>query len=135
MFVFFFSSRRRHTRWPRDWSSDVCSSDLLVSWAGALSILVFGPFFELFLSPLDAAITAARLPNILWFLILTFCFWRALFILAQTKEAQPLALPFGGEPNPRDYARMIADAGLLLLVAPVGLSWMWNGSSGVPRAL
>src|SRR5690625_7438651 len=29
MFVaFFFSSRRRHTRWPRDWSSDVCSSDL-----------------------------------------------------------------------------------------------------------
>src|SRR5690625_7115201 len=28
-FLFFFSSRRRHTRWPRDWSSDVCSSDLL----------------------------------------------------------------------------------------------------------
>src|SRR5439155_5302984 len=25
---YFFSSRRRHTRWPRDWSSDVCSSDL-----------------------------------------------------------------------------------------------------------
>src|SRR5437870_10939397 len=25
---FFFSSRRRHTRWPRDWISDVCSSDL-----------------------------------------------------------------------------------------------------------
>src|SRR5690625_2810224 len=24
----FFSSRRRHTTWPRDWSSDVCSSDL-----------------------------------------------------------------------------------------------------------
>src|SRR5207253_5806951 len=29
-FFFFFSSRRRHTRWPRDWSSDVCSSDLLL---------------------------------------------------------------------------------------------------------
>src|SRR5690625_1814092 len=26
--LFFVSSRRRHTRWPRDWSSDVCSSDL-----------------------------------------------------------------------------------------------------------
>src|SRR6266487_2357006 len=26
---FFFSSRRRHTRWTGDWSSDVCSSDLL----------------------------------------------------------------------------------------------------------
>src|SRR5690606_41076846 len=32
---FFFSSRRRHTRFSRDWSSDVCSSDLPgtpVSW-------------------------------------------------------------------------------------------------------
>src|SRR2546429_3807369 len=30
MFVFFFfSSRRRHTRCSRDWSSDVCSSDLI----------------------------------------------------------------------------------------------------------
>src|SRR2546430_17454974 len=29
MFFFFFSSRRRHTRFDCDWSSDVCSSDLL----------------------------------------------------------------------------------------------------------
>src|SRR6266481_8515361 len=28
MLFFFFSSRRRHTRWNCDWSSDVCSSDL-----------------------------------------------------------------------------------------------------------
>src|SRR6266481_7085804 len=28
MVCFFFSSRRRHTRWNCDWSSDVCSSDL-----------------------------------------------------------------------------------------------------------
>src|SRR5216684_8304650 len=32
---FFFSSRRRHTRCSRDWSSDVCSSDL-THWLGAL---------------------------------------------------------------------------------------------------
>src|SRR5690625_7528860 len=30
-YYFFFSSRRRHTRWPRDWSSDVCSSDLTMT--------------------------------------------------------------------------------------------------------
>src|SRR2546430_3287762 len=30
-FVFFFSSRRRHTRFDCDWSSDVCSSDLIGS--------------------------------------------------------------------------------------------------------
>src|SRR5690606_40969066 len=29
--LFFFSSRRRHTRFSRDWSSDVCSSDLVVT--------------------------------------------------------------------------------------------------------
>src|SRR5690625_6430024 len=33
VFLFFFSSRRRHTRWPRDWSSDVCSSDLSIDFA------------------------------------------------------------------------------------------------------
>src|SRR5256885_8131401 len=31
MLFFFFSSRRRHTRLQGDWSSDVCSSDLLVT--------------------------------------------------------------------------------------------------------
>src|SRR3712207_7818768 len=37
--IFFFSSRRRHTRYWRDWSSDVCSSDL--------TIVVGGPDREL----------------------------------------------------------------------------------------
>src|SRR5699024_12231260 len=31
VFFFFFSSRRRHTRSKRDWSSDVCSSDLYLA--------------------------------------------------------------------------------------------------------
>src|SRR2546430_16774988 len=46
--TFFFSSRRRHTRFDCDWSSDVCSSDLMAlgelersapSWSGHASIL------------------------------------------------------------------------------------------------
>src|SRR5437870_9062188 len=47
LYPFFFSSRRRHTRWPRDWSSDVCSSDLIkqrvpvVRWQ-----LLFPDFYE-----------------------------------------------------------------------------------------
>src|SRR2546427_353049 len=32
LFSFFFSSRRRHTRFDCDWSSDVCSSDLKLGW-------------------------------------------------------------------------------------------------------
>src|SRR5207253_8169614 len=40
-FIFFFSSRRRHTRWPRDWSSDVCSSDLK-AWTNKIPLEAFG---------------------------------------------------------------------------------------------
>src|SRR5699024_7510386 len=38
--VLFFSSRRRHTRSKRDWSSDVCSSDLLARAREALDALI-----------------------------------------------------------------------------------------------
>src|SRR5205085_4917110 len=46
-FSFFFSSRRRHTRFDCDWSSDVCSSDLdlglgLVDWLRDENGQVFG---------------------------------------------------------------------------------------------
>src|SRR2546429_5599922 len=37
--VFFFSSRRRHTRCSRDWSSDVCSSDLSPAAKGLIDVL------------------------------------------------------------------------------------------------
>src|SRR2546427_1725942 len=37
-FFFFFSSRRRHTRFDCDWSSDVCSSDLLAYRRGSTAL-------------------------------------------------------------------------------------------------
>src|SRR5882724_63452 len=43
MFFFFFSSRRRHTRCLSDWSSDVCSSDLIIRVAKPKTI-VFSTF-------------------------------------------------------------------------------------------
>src|SRR5690606_39354007 len=50
--VFFFSSRRRHTRFSRDWSSDVCSSDLMLRHNGAGEMLVFSAAdFELLSEP------------------------------------------------------------------------------------
>src|SRR5690606_39911654 len=39
--LFFFSSRRRHTRFSRDWSSDVCSSDLTVSGLVTLPLAAY----------------------------------------------------------------------------------------------
>src|SRR6266699_6291389 len=44
MVFFFFSSRRRHTRCGRDWSSDVCSSDLEVLRPGDIALDTVGPF-------------------------------------------------------------------------------------------
>src|SRR6266581_2276536 len=49
-FCFFFSSRRRHTRWTGDWSSDVCSSDLGVLYAWnpiVYELLLIGHWFLL----------------------------------------------------------------------------------------
>src|SRR5256885_3627975 len=51
--VFFFSSRRRHTRLQGDWSSDVCSSDLLFKdRAESFFALTQGVFGLLFFLPL-----------------------------------------------------------------------------------
>src|SRR2546426_4151688 len=36
--IFFFSSRRRHTRLQGDWSSDVCSSDLVAAGANPMAV-------------------------------------------------------------------------------------------------
>src|SRR5207253_8143322 len=43
---FVFSSRRRHTRWPRDWSSDVCSSDLWAWYSARATIRLAQPMFS-----------------------------------------------------------------------------------------
>src|SRR3712207_9488676 len=57
--MFFFSSRRRHTRYWRDWSSDVCSSDLWVLYRSTAEALKHEKF--LFLSCAGPYATADRL--------------------------------------------------------------------------
>ena len=104
----------------------------LPTWIGALSILLLSPLFELFLPQPDAAIVAARLPNLLWFGLIAYAVWYGSYLLGRRSEAQPLALPFGGEPSPRDYGRMIADAALLLTLATAGIMWRLHETSEVP---
>src|SRR5690625_5631305 len=58
--ILFFTSRRRHTRWPRDWSSDVCSSDLDVDESAGAGLiegvaLVVGGQIEVVQAGLGAA--------------------------------------------------------------------------------
>ncbi len=48
--------------------------------------------------------------------------WYAVYYLARTPRAQPVAFAFGGEARPTDYARAMADGGLLALIASLGLA-------------
>src|SRR5207245_5875995 len=52
--LFFFSSRRRHTRCYRDWSSDVCSSDLQVGEVAMLDLPDVTPVADVVPFPIKA---------------------------------------------------------------------------------
>lgn len=93
----------------------------LTSIIGGIFITIFAPLFEFFSSPIEAQILASRLPNFLYFFGMLWGVWYGTYVLARRDEAQPLPLPFGGEPNPRDYGRMIADVAFFFMLAAVGI--------------
>jgi 4-amino-4-deoxy-L-arabinose transferase-like glycosyltransferase len=84
-------------------------------WLGALSIRLLP-----FLSPE----LAVRIPFALLLALTLVCTWYATYHLARQASAQPVAFAFGGEADPIDYARAMADAALLALVACLGLAQM-----------
>jgi hypothetical protein len=88
-------------------------SPLLPHWIGALSVWLLGPLLG---GPL-----AARLPFALLLVATLALLWYAAYHLARTEAAQPVAFAFGGEANPVDYARAMADAALLAFMATLGL--------------
>lgn len=65
---------------------------------------------------------AARVPFIVLLALTLAGTWYAVYYLARTPRAQPVPFAFGGEAHPTDYARAIADGGLLALVACLGLA-------------
>ncbi|MFM9879313.1 MAG: hypothetical protein ACKVOO_02735 [Burkholderiaceae bacterium] len=90
------------------------SPALLPYWLGAWAIALG----EGFLRP-DVAV---QLP-FMGLLALTLCTtWYAVYQLARSPQAQPVAFAFGGEANPIDYARAVADGGMLALLACLGLA-------------
>ena len=86
---------------------------LLPHWLGAAFIAVLSPFID---APLAARLAFALLLALV--LVLT---WYATYHLALTDAAQPLPFAFGGEADPVDYARAIADGAVLALMATLGL--------------
>jgi hypothetical protein len=64
---------------------------------------------------------AARIPFALLLALALALTWYAAYHLARSESAQPLPFAFGGEAEPVDYARAIADGALLALIASLGL--------------
>ena len=82
-------------------------------WLGALAIKGL-PF-------LDPAF-AVRIPFGLLLALTLLATWYSVYYLARSPQAQPVAFAFGGEASPVDYARTMADAGVLALIACLGLA-------------
>lgn len=87
---------------------------LLPYWLGAWAIQGLGPWW--------GAELAARLPFMAMLGLTLLATWHGVYGLASSPKAQPVAFAFGGEAQPADYARAMADAGLLALLACLGLA-------------
>ena len=92
-------------------SSDVAA--LLPYWLGALALKATAGWL--------APDVAVRLPFALMLAGTLAATWYATYNLTRLPGAQPVALAFGGEAQPRDYARALADGSLLALMVEVQL--------------
>lgn len=87
---------------------------LLPYWLGA---------WMLQLAPHSAlALWLIRLPFALLLALAMAGTWYGTYYLAKSPQAQPVAFAFGGQARPNDYARTVADGGLLALIACLGLA-------------
>lgn len=94
------------------WAPEVDA--LLPYWLGAWAIQLAPAWM--------APDFAARIPFVLLLTLTLFATWYGTFYLARSPQAQPVAFAFGGEASPPDYARAIADGGLLAFIACLGLA-------------
>ncbi|MFD2366948.1 ArnT family glycosyltransferase [Pseudoduganella sp. GCM10020061] len=85
----------------------------LAFWLGAVFIKLFGWALG------DQL--AARLSTIAIFVLGTLSVWYTAFHLGRRPEAQPLRLAFGGQPEPDDYGRTLADTAVLIYLGCLGL--------------
>jgi len=87
---------------------------LLPYWLGAWAIQVTPPWL--------AADFAVRIPFGMLLTLALLSTWYGTYYLARNHKAQPVAFAFGGEALPTDYARAIADGGVLAFIACLGLA-------------
>lgn len=99
--------------WPHIVGLKMSAEGPLTYWIGALCIKLFG-------GPLGDVL-AARVAIIGFFLLGSLSVWYATYLLGRRTEAQPLILAFGGQPEPRDFGRTLADGAFLIYLGSLGL--------------
>lgn len=99
--------------WPHIVGMPMPEEGPLAFWFGALCIKLFGWLVG---DPM-----AARLSTGLIFLLGSVSVWYSTYLLGRRAEAQPLKLAFGGQPEPRDFGRTLADGALLIYLGCLGL--------------
>lgn len=99
--------------WPHIVGLPMPEEGPLSYWIGALCIKLAG-----WLIGDDAA---ARLSSLLFFALGATALWHATYALGRRQEAQPLQLAFGGQPEPKDFGRTLADGTLLFYLGSLGL--------------
>jgi len=104
-----------HSGW---WNPQVLG--VSVDEAGPLPYWLGAVFIKLL--PFVSPEFAVRIPFALLLALTLVCTWYTVYHLARQPAAQPVAFAFGGEAQPTDYARALADAGLLALMACLGLA-------------
>jgi 4-amino-4-deoxy-L-arabinose transferase-like glycosyltransferase len=85
----------------------------LAYWFGAVCIKLFAWLLG---DPL-----AARVSTVGCFLVGSLSIWYTTYLLGRRPEAQPLKLAFGGQPEPRDFGRTLADGAFLIYLGFLGL--------------
>ena len=115
-FGYMLEMARGQTSWmdPRLLGLRPEADGLLPYWLGAAAIRLGDGWL--------APAMAARLPFFVLLGLAMAATWYAVYLLARKPQAQPVAFAFGGEARPSDYARAIADGGLLALIACLGLA-------------
>ncbi len=99
--------------WPHVVGLPMPEEGPLAYWLGALCIKLFGGIIG---DPM-----AARISTGLAFLLGAISVWYTTYLLGRRAEAQPLKLPFGGQPEPKDFGRTLADGALLFYLGCLGL--------------
>src|SRR5690625_2919991 len=110
--MFFFSSRRRHTRWPRDWSSDVCSSDLIIKKTNTTIAIIIGLQFGIWGLLIGQVISSYVSLFINSYYTARFIDYTIAEQVKDVLEVMLLSVP------------MALIAGILLIFMPVSSLWM-----------